>query len=317
MAHSHYYRSGFTIIEVGFFLAITGLMLVGVMASVSIRVSTQRYNDAVQDAIEHVRRAYSEVINVENDRSNTAFNQYYCTATYQVDALIRNSTTEVINTTGTTHAGRSGCAIYGKLVTFGEQGNTTMHTYTVLGRLYSSDLEDAPDTHTVLGALKYVKADAVAYNRENVNQCYLAPAGTSTSYTPIWDATIESPDTAGTIFKGAVLIARSPISGAVHTYVLTGNRTIEINQNLNQLFGCNDIVANYNSSATETLGKLLQDFSTNFTEQDVNFCINSPDILAAGNKRRNVRIFSDGHNASAVELVDTDLSPGEGGNVCV
>ena len=59
MAHSHYHRSGFTIIEVGFFLAITGLMLVGVMASISIRVSTQRYNDAVQDAIEHVRLAYS------------------------------------------------------------------------------------------------------------------------------------------------------------------------------------------------------------------------------------------------------------------
>ena len=321
MAYSRNVVSGFTLIEVGFVLAITGLMLVGIMASVTIRVSTQRYNDAVQDAVEHIRRAYSEVINVENSRSDVAFNQIYCTAPSQVKKLTENATAEVINTSASTHAGRSTCAIYGKLITFGEQNSTIVHTYTVIGNLHSSDLEDDPETHTVLGALRYVYADVIAYDREGAaGQCFLSLAGTGSSYTPIWDATIEKTDVSSgdRLFKGAILIARSPISGAIHTYSLTGDRTIEISSELNQLQDCSAVPANYNNTVTQSLNKLLQDYSTNFSDTaDVDFCINSPDILAAGNKRRNIRFLPDGHNVSAVELVDADLDAASGGNRCV
>ena len=59
-------RRGFTLVEVSLFLAVTGLLFIGIVAGVQGSMSQQRYNDSVQSFAEFLRSAYSQVMNVEN-----------------------------------------------------------------------------------------------------------------------------------------------------------------------------------------------------------------------------------------------------------
>ena len=64
--------SGFTIIEVTLFLAITGALTAGLLGAVSVSVQRQQYKDAVQSFAGYMRDEYARVVSVENDRDNGA-----------------------------------------------------------------------------------------------------------------------------------------------------------------------------------------------------------------------------------------------------
>lgn len=294
----------FTVIEVTIFLAITGILLIGVMSSISYRVSAQRYNDAVQDVEEFLRRAYSEAINVENSRDDIAFNQAFCSGPVQSSALAANHSASVINANDGTHPGRSTCAIYGQLLTFGENNNTTAHLYTIVGRIRSSDLEDS--VSSVFDALKVVGADAYAFDYGvNNTQCKVASAGASTRYTPLWDAEIQRTDS-NQLLKGAVIIVRSPVSGAIHTYRLKDGESIELADKFDIAFSCGGSPTSI-INTNNTIQAINYHLSRgDFEIGDFDICVNSPDIYAAGNSRRNLRIIADGRNASAVKYVEVD-----------
>ena len=59
------WQSGFTIVEVVLFLAITGLLTVGLLAGVSAALRQQQYHDAVQSFAGFIRDQYSRVIRIE------------------------------------------------------------------------------------------------------------------------------------------------------------------------------------------------------------------------------------------------------------
>ena len=56
-------RKGFTIIEVALVLAISGLILIGIISTTSGAVARQRYNDSVQSIAEQLRVYYTQVNN--------------------------------------------------------------------------------------------------------------------------------------------------------------------------------------------------------------------------------------------------------------
>lgn len=58
-------RRGFTIIEVSLFLAITGVVFVGIAIGTQNSIFWQRYNDSVQSFAEFLRSEYSRVANVQ------------------------------------------------------------------------------------------------------------------------------------------------------------------------------------------------------------------------------------------------------------
>lgn len=60
-------RRGFTIVEVTLFLALSGALMVGLIAGTTISISRQRYNDSVVTFSEALRAAYSDVVNVQNE----------------------------------------------------------------------------------------------------------------------------------------------------------------------------------------------------------------------------------------------------------
>ena len=93
-------KGGFTLIEVSLFLAITGLLFLGVTIGVQNSIFQQRYNDSVQNFAEFLRSAYAKTENVQS--------------------------------AGT---GDTDQAIYGKLITFGEpNSNNTVYMYSVIGK---------------------------------------------------------------------------------------------------------------------------------------------------------------------------------------
>lgn len=182
-------RSGFTIVEVALFLAITGLLFMGIAGGVQTSLFQQRYNDSVQSFAEFLRSVYSQVTNVEGSSIN---------------------------------GGRSDRAIYGKLVTFGEtkdlsgedNSDGAVFSYTVVGNA-------GDDIGTGGNVLSSLKALEINIRDES------GLVGIVESYIPRWGAKIE--DISGSKFDGALLIVRHPSSGTVYTYIYEGEVSNIIN----------------------------------------------------------------------------------------
>ena len=58
-------QKGFTIIEVMLFLALSGFLLAGILAGTGSSIANQRYKDAVQDAADALRSAFSFVADTQ------------------------------------------------------------------------------------------------------------------------------------------------------------------------------------------------------------------------------------------------------------
>lgn len=144
-------RRGFTIIEVALFLAVTGLLFLGVTIGVQNSIYQQRYSDAVQSFADFMRNIYSEVMNVQHPGD-----------------------------------GRSNEAVYGKLVTFGEgdASEQLIYTYDVVGNAVSSALLDNGST---VSLLRRVQANVLRANASGVYE----PAGIVEQYMPKWGSRIQ------------------------------------------------------------------------------------------------------------------------------
>ena len=105
--HAH---AGFTLIEVMLFLAVTGMILIGVLGGTYANIATQRYNDSVRSFAEFLRQVYSEVISPESIGSSDPDSQDVGSSNDQ--------------------------AIYGKLIVFGledEAATDRIYTATIVG----------------------------------------------------------------------------------------------------------------------------------------------------------------------------------------
>ncbi len=193
-------RRGFTLIEVSLFLAITGVVFVGIAVGTQNSIFQQRYNDSVQNFAEFLRTVYSQVKNVQNSESK----------------------------------GNTKKAIYGKLVTFGEKldldGNSNsdelIFTYNVIGNIGDEE-GNIIDQLTDLEANVVYAVDDGAGHITNYEF-----AGFAESYMPRWGSKIQT--TAGwsgdkyNQFEGTLLIVRHPSSGVIYTKIL--NETIQVNE---------------------------------------------------------------------------------------
>lgn len=178
MGESKNAKSGFTVIEVMLFLAITGMLLIGVLGGTYLSISSQRYNDSVRSFAEFLRQLYAEVISPES-----------------------------LGNTNGEHSGNSDLyAIYGKVAVFGLNNETTVYTATLIGDV------DIPVTNkTFIEELGDVHAKLFCGSEDDSG----AQDTTVDSYEPLWLTQINNPS--GNLLKGTLIIARSPTSGTVHT----------------------------------------------------------------------------------------------------
>ncbi|MBR3336761.1 MAG: hypothetical protein IKG26_06985 [Bacillus sp. (in: Bacteria)] len=266
-------KKGFTLIEVALFLAVTGLLFLGVTVGVQNSIFQQRYNDSVQNFMEFLRGVYSEVTNVQN-----------------------------------LSGGRSEKAIYGKLVTFGQKykqdgeteidsNNNTVFTYSVVGKIGETS------SRSVLQSLSDLDADVAFFETNESGAGKLVPAGIVQSYTPKWAASIQFAENFEP-FVGAILVVRNPSSGMVYTYVAEGE-TLEINQLIHS--ANTSIIGDGDYNILKNSGFLNVSHEPHFEKKAINFCIN-PNGNEEGGVRRNVRLISGARNASGVELIPDEES---------
>jgi type II secretory pathway pseudopilin PulG len=181
--------TGFTIIETMLFLAITGLMAVGILVGSGVAISQQRYRDSVNSLQTLLQEQYSGVRDVENDRS----------ADWSCDS--NGVVTKDLEGSGQVR-GTADCLLLGRFVQVNDAGKT-MTLADIIG-VRKADAETATDDVTELKDNYTLTVSPVAQETKDVS----------------WGATIVKPGTT-TPQPLSMLVVRSPLSGAVLTFITT------------------------------------------------------------------------------------------------
>lgn len=174
---------GFTIIEVTLFLAISGLLIVLMIAGSGATIGAQRYKDATETLKTLIQQQYSKATNVQNDR-NTSLTCQTANATI-VD--------------GSSNPGQSSCLIMGRFMYL---NGTDMKLYDVIG--YAPSTTNTVNDNDLVALRKYTL---------NVSQVSLD------SKKMDWGTSVRSLSTsgAGASTKLGILFIRAPDSGNVYT----------------------------------------------------------------------------------------------------
>lgn len=316
-------KTGFTFVEISLVLAVSALMLVGFISGISATINRQRYSDASNDFADFLRRIYSEVTNVQNPRTGTLFSvtgpnnaeYYYC----NLAGLSAHQSGILQTSKSDGYPGRTNCAIYGKLISFGESDDGTLYVYDVVGR--ATDITHPISVATTTEELASVYLDTLTLAQRTTGDCSVTTAAAVESYHPSWGSHIETTNKETENFTGALLIVRSPKSGAVRTLVMQG-QTMNFQKviNDNNIASCNQIdsiMNEVNQERASVVNHLLGESDNNkFEMKEADFCIGYDGLFSFFGERNNIRVKADGHNSTAVEFVQTDLSPDEGGNRC-
>lgn len=270
-------RQGFTIIEVMLFLALSGFMLVGILAGTGSSIANQRYKDSVQDALDMIRDAFSFVSDTEIPEHNYAASD---------------------------GRGRSDRVVYGALLTISR--NTIDYT-TVVGDDYFSTIKGASEEVAksmkeandiqLLKMLNATNIDCPASSTE------CQAAGATKTQKLKWDAVLY--DEFGNNFSApvaSILIFRTPRTGAIRSYKFdeSGQEGIDIKR-------MSTVISN--PGPQSDLGRYLVRSSDNkarFISGDVKICVDSNGAESYAGNRRMIIIHSNAQSQTDIELADMD-----------
>jgi type II secretory pathway pseudopilin PulG len=186
-------RSGFTIIEVMLFLAITGALTVALLVGSGAAIQRQRYRDSVNTFKGLIQEQYSQIANVVN-------------SDLEHKACTEDGTTLHLN--GSPQArGTSNCLIIGRFLLIEPKAVTA---YNLIGLPPDVDATD-DDDNTVL------RSYTIGYE------------GEPEKYEVAWGARIVKPNSNDEV-TASVLIVRSPRSGSILTYVADGDHLSSISE---------------------------------------------------------------------------------------
>jgi len=301
---------GFTIIETMLFLALTGLMLVGALVGIGNNLARQRYKDSVQDVVTLIRNQYDYVTRVQIAQRE---GKDMCEAISGSGSSFK----EVDNNFG---RGRSLCNIYGVAIIFGldDDGNNAagavVQSTSVLGRDivdYEESLRKDPTITVdpeeyILGMTDQQLLQSLHLNNivERFNHV-CEPVKMLDRKVLNWGAKIEDVEK-DVPKKGIVLIIRSPRDGSVHTYTYDFSNkdydVLDYGSLKSQSTTCSAFTAG-NIDINTALGADPAVFNNT---EDFKLCITSDDITGTYGKRRMIKIAADGHNSSAVSLIDEE-----------
>jgi hypothetical protein len=182
--------TGFTIIETMLFLAVSGLLTVGILVGSGIAIGQQRYRDSVNSLRSYIQDQYSTTTNVVNMRDST----WTCDSDGNVSS---------VNTTVGQPRGTSDCVILGRYITVDTSG-TKLTASNVVGYEQPGATQQASDI-TELTTNYKLGISPIDQDTTDVN----------------WGAQVVKQKTS-TPMSFSVLIIRSPLSGSVMTFVSQG-----------------------------------------------------------------------------------------------
>jgi hypothetical protein len=281
-------RKGFTVIEVVLFVAISGLLLVGLLFGVTSSIARQRYQDSVQDLADFLKTQFYAVSNPQlpewfdgrwmgqdmldyNTGDTCGFAEPIVGLDYEGNA-----------TAVPRRRGQSNCQYYGRLITFGENGEQDrVNVYLVVGMDGRGGALSGVPLDDLIASDIFIPAPDMADN-------YYIPFSAQAQ-----SVGVNAP------LRAAILIARPPRSGGVRTFIAT------------QPFGENyDLTQSWRilKDGSGDPSEIFPDTAFTGTNAfrltgELNICVGSDDIYAIGGVRREIRIKAGGGNASAVEIM--------------
>jgi len=185
-------KPGFTIIETMLVLAITGVLIAGLLVGIGTSIGVQRYNDAVTTFKALLQDQYSKVSNVSNDRDNS----WTCDA----------SATPAQGSGGLA-PGQSDCVLLGRYVGIvdGDISMATVVGYQNATGASTSDIQTVKDNYTLGLSQSSVDKKTLEW-------------GTKIAWPQPRD---PSPRSLG------IFILRSPVSGTMYTFTSDSVTPIE------------------------------------------------------------------------------------------
>jgi len=201
MKHSN--KAGFTIIETVLFLGVTGLLVMSILVGTGTSINIQRYRDSVNSLQAVFKQQYSEVNNVANSRG----------ADWDCSSANGLALEAVGHIGDAKNRGQSGnCVIMGRLVT-----NVGTDGKKILIRSVTTSLADVGTT----------KSDIELLAKSN-------PIPGGEDYDIDWGSTLVND--AGNPINFSVLIIRSPLNGAVRTFINSDKAVNDEVGKINEVF---------------------------------------------------------------------------------
>jgi len=274
-------KKGFTVIEVILFLAITGLLIVGLLLGVNASIARQRYQDSVQDLADFLKTQFFAV-------SNPTLPEWNGPDLLDYDTEAASSRCNFTGTFTTTEGievpirrGQSNCQLFGRLIVFGEHGDQNrVNIYLIIGMEGRSGVLTG-DPRTDLAA------SDIFVPGLHFAESYIIPYSALAE-----DIPINEP------LHASILIVRPPRSGSVRSLVL--RETINVTDIWNAL----------RSNGDDPTGAFFpNDLMNRFQNTGaLDICVGSDDVFSIGGQRRNIRFQADGGNASAVDVISAGES---------
>lgn len=177
---------GFTIVEAMLFLAITGLLTIGILVGSGVAIGQQRYRDSVNSLKSFIQDQYSDVTNVVNSRNN----QWRCDTNGNIieaggaDAQAR---------------GTSNCVLLGRYLTVDDTGRVLTGANVVGYR--APGAEQATSDIAELQSNFTLQVSPLDQETQEVR----------------WGSRIVQPESTDPM-PFSMLIVRSPLSGSIVTF---------------------------------------------------------------------------------------------------
>jgi len=314
-------RVGFTIIEVMLFLALTGLLLSGVLIGLGSNLSRQRYNDAVEDIADILQDQYSFVSDIRiNTRTKLQDSSCYALVPADIaggDAASYYNSVANSKSKSISYRGRTNCVVYGAVVVLDGKKNT-IQTTELIGRDYITmakqaeiDGTDFPENLNDLDILRTIaRANNVAVHcphKGSTASCFIHTADNLTTHTIRWG--VKLVDVHDNDLKATILIFRSPRDGAIRTYVwnnyiTSGSDAVDY-EAMNNSNGGSGVA--YSASSLGSYGINEELDSTRFKNNaDLRICVNTGSAQTYNEHQRMIKVLHNGSGQSAVQLVDAD-----------
>lgn len=187
---------GFTVVEVVLFLAISGLMMIGILAGTGVAINAQRYRDSVNSLVSYMQGIYDRTANTQNNRS---------------DSFDCDGAAQSINATGPgagETVGATECFILGRLIDVSEGGKKISSRPVYAGS-------------AVVGAVS--DSEAIKNSKIFINDTAESPE----VYEPEWGTRLTAAGSDTALDGLRILIVRSPTSGGIRTFVATSAGSVE------------------------------------------------------------------------------------------
>lgn len=188
-------RRGFTMIETMLFLAITGVLVVVILAGSGVAINQQRYRDSVNSFASFLQAQYADATSVHNDRGAT----WTCSDTGGLK----------LTPTGGDSRGASQCDLLGQVIRSTDGNTITVDPVIGYNETRALTMKPTPTSDVaMLQAMSLQSLGSVDSSQTQSQQLE-------------WGAKLVNKDGSPAAFS--ILIVKSPLSGTLRTFAASGS----------------------------------------------------------------------------------------------